>query len=98
MPSSDPTTAARALARVVLRGALVLAVVAAAAPAALAGRATLNLVFVVDGLRPDAITPEDTPNLWRLRQEGINFSNSHSVFPTVTRVNATAIGSGAYPS
>jgi Type I phosphodiesterase / nucleotide pyrophosphatase len=62
-----------------------------------AGKATLNLVLVIDGLRPDSITPEETPNLWRLRQEGVNFLNSHSVFPTVTRVNATAIGSGANP-
>jgi arylsulfatase A-like enzyme len=62
-----------------------------------AGKATLNIVLVLDGLRPDAITPEQTPNLWRLRQEGANFTNSHSVFPTVTRVNATAIGTGALP-
>ncbi len=62
-----------------------------------AGRATLNIVLVLDGLRPDAITREETPNLWRLRQEGVNFTNSHSVFPTVTRVNATAIGTGTLP-
>jgi arylsulfatase A-like enzyme len=62
-----------------------------------AGRATLNLVLILDGLRPDAITPEDTPNLWRLRREGVNFENGHAVFPTVTRVNATAISTGAYP-
>src|SRR5215472_960624 len=62
-----------------------------------AGRAALNIVLVLDGLRPDAITPEETPNLWRLRQEGVNFTNIHSVFPTVTRVNATAIGTGALP-
>src|SRR5713226_795289 len=60
-------------------------------------RATLNLVLVLDGLRPDSITPEDTPNLWRLRREGVNFVNSHAVFPTVTRVNAAAIATGTYP-
>jgi arylsulfatase A-like enzyme len=68
-----------------------------AAPPAAAGRATLNIVLVLDGLRPDAITPEEMPNLWRLRQEGVNFTSSHSVFPTVTRVNATAIGTGTWP-
>jgi arylsulfatase A-like enzyme len=68
-----------------------------AAPAT-AGQAKLNLVLVLDGLRPDSITPDDTPNLWRLRQEGVNYSNSHSVFPTVTRVNATAIATGVYPA
>lgn len=64
---------------------------------ALAGKAVLNLVLVLDGLRPDSITAEETPNLFRLRQEGVNFVNGHSVFPTVTRANATAIGSGVYP-
>ena len=77
-------------------GAL-LAVVIGATPA-FAGRATLNMVVVIDGLRPDAITPGETPNLARLRQEGVNFANGHSVFPTVTRVNATAIGTGVYPA
>jgi arylsulfatase A-like enzyme len=65
---------------------------------AIAGNATLNLVLVLDGLRPDSITAEETPNLWRLRQEGVNFLNGHSVFPTVTRANATAIATGTYPS
>src|ERR1700730_3735095 len=55
------------------------------------GKARLNLVFVLDGLRPDSINPDDTPNLHKLRLEGVNFLNGHSVFPTVTRVNATAI-------
>src|SRR5262245_8315788 len=64
---------------------------------AIAGNATLNMVLVLDGLRPDSITPEETPNLWRLRHEGVNFINGHSVFPTVTRTNATSIGTGSYP-
>jgi Type I phosphodiesterase / nucleotide pyrophosphatase len=56
-----------------------------------------NLVLVVDGLRPDSITASETPNLRRLREEGVNFPNGHSVFPTVTRVNTTAIGTDTYP-
>src|SRR6202030_2758922 len=59
--------------------------------------ATLNLVLVLDGLRPDSITEQETPHLWRLRQEGGNFPNGHAGFPTVTRANAAAIGSGVYP-
>lgn len=55
------------------------------------------IVFVVDGLRPDAITPEVTPTLFRLRTEGVDFTNGHAVFPTVTRVNAAAIATGAQP-
>src|SRR6185436_5833609 len=55
------------------------------------------IVFVVDGLRPDGITAEDTPTLFRLKTEGVSFANSHAVFPTVTRVNAAAIATGSYP-
>jgi arylsulfatase A-like enzyme len=51
----------------------------------------------MDGLRPDSINREDTPTLFRLRQEGVSYINSHSVFPTVTRVNAAAISTGTYP-
>jgi predicted AlkP superfamily pyrophosphatase or phosphodiesterase len=61
------------------------------------GQARVVLVFVLDGLRPDAINPVDTPTLFRLRREGVHYLNSHAVFPTVTRVNAAAIGTGAYP-
>ena len=55
------------------------------------------IVFVVDGLRPDAITADHTPTLWRLRREGVDFANSHAVFPTVTRVNAATLATGAQP-
>ncbi len=55
------------------------------------------IVFVVDGLRPDAITAEDTPALARLRAEGVDFTNGHAVFPTVTRVNAAALSTGTQP-
>jgi arylsulfatase A-like enzyme len=57
----------------------------------------LVLVFVVDGLRPDSITVEDTPTLFRLRAEGVELTNGHAVFPTVTRVNAAAIATGTQP-
>ena len=60
--------------------------------------ATLHLVFVIDGLRPDSIDPAETPNLYRLRKEGVAFEHSHAVFPTVTRVNSASIGTGAYPA
>ena len=69
----------------------------AVAAEAVAGKARLNLVFVLDGLRPDSINPEDTPNIYKLRQQGVNYVNGHSVFPTVTRVNTAAISTGVYP-
>jgi len=52
---------------------------------------------VIDGLRPDSITAEDTPTLFRMRTEGVEFTNSHAVFPTVTRVNAAALSTGTQP-
>ena len=58
----------------------------------------LALVFVLDGLRPDSITPSETPNLHALRGDGVAFSASHSVFPTVTRVNASSFVTGRYPT
>jgi arylsulfatase A-like enzyme len=55
------------------------------------------IVFVVDGLRPEAITAEDTPTLFRLRTEGVDFTHGHAVFPTVTRVNSAALSTGTQP-
>src|SRR5476649_941162 len=56
-----------------------------------------HLVIVVDGLRPDYVTPEVMPRLFRLGQRGIVFRAHHSVYPTVTRVNASSFVTGAYP-
>ena len=56
------------------------------------------MVFILAGLRPDSIDPVDTPNLYRLRRDGVSWSNSHAAVPTVTRVNSSVIGSGAYPA
>src|SRR5271155_1698316 len=56
------------------------------------------IVLVIDGLRPDMIRPDIMPNLARLKQEGAWCANSHSVFPTVTRVNSASISTGTFPS
>ena len=56
-----------------------------------------HLVIAVDGLRPDYVTPDVMPRLVRLGRRGIVFNAHHSVFPTVTRVNAASIATGAYP-
>jgi predicted AlkP superfamily pyrophosphatase or phosphodiesterase len=58
----------------------------------------LVIVLVVDGFRPDSLTQEITPNLFRLKQEGTWCENAHSVFPTVTRVNSSTISTGTVPS
>ncbi|HUK35241.1 MAG TPA: alkaline phosphatase family protein [Vicinamibacterales bacterium] len=56
-----------------------------------------HLVIVVDGLRPDYVTEDVMPRLSRLGRRGIVFTAHHSVFPTVTRVNASSFVTGAYP-
>ena len=76
--------------------AVVIVLGLAAAGAQEAPRRT-HLVIVVDGLRPDYVTPEVMPRLTALGQRGIVFSAHHSVFPTVTRVNASSFVTGAYP-
>src|SRR5919199_5175144 len=55
------------------------------------------LVCVFDGLRPDFVRPDWTPNLWALRGRGAWFSRSHCVFPSVTRVNSSALSTGSFP-
>ena len=57
----------------------------------------LVIIFVIDGLRPDSINATDTPTIARLRAQGTEYVNSHSVFPTVTRLNTAALATGAYP-
>lgn len=56
------------------------------------------IVAVFDGLRPDLLTPELTPNILRLAARGTWFRQARSVFPSVTRVATTSIATGAPPS
>ena len=55
------------------------------------------LVFVFDGLQPAQVNPRLMPNLSAFAAGGVTFSNHHSVFPTVTRVNAASIVTGMNP-
>lgn len=52
------------------------------------------IIFVADGLRRDSVNAQDTPGLWRVRKNGTDFPNSHSVYPTLTTANASAIATG----
>jgi arylsulfatase A-like enzyme len=56
-----------------------------------------QLLLVVDGLRPDYVTPDVMPRLSALGARGVVFTAHHSVFPTVTRVNSSSMSTGAYP-
>ena len=62
-----------------------------------AGRAKYFILVVWDGMRPDFVTPELTPTLYALRQEGVWFANHHPVYPSSTEVNGTALATGVYP-
>ena len=56
-----------------------------------------TLVVFFDGLRPDYITEQNMPNLYAFSKLGCYGKQHHSVFPTVTRVNASSFSSGSYP-
>lgn len=56
-----------------------------------------TLIIFFDGLRPDYITPENMPNLYTFSKKGAYGKKHHSVFPTVTRVNASSYSTGSYP-
>jgi predicted AlkP superfamily pyrophosphatase or phosphodiesterase len=59
--------------------------------------ARIFVLMVWDGLRPDFVTAEWTPNLFAMENEGVRFARHHSVFPTITMVNAATIATGAPP-
>ena len=61
------------------------------------GRGRIVVLMVWDGLRPDFVTQRDTPNLFQMAREGVRFDKHHSIFPTLTMVNATALATGAPP-
>ena len=54
------------------------------------------IIFVADGLRYGSVEPGNMPNMFKLKSEGVDFTNSHSLFPTITTVNASAITTGHY--
>src|SRR5438105_15831569 len=56
------------------------------------------VVVVWDGMRPDFVSEQNTPTLWKLAQSGVTFRNHHSVYPSATIVNGTAIATGVYPN
>ncbi len=62
-----------------------------------AGKAEHIVIMVWDGMRPDFVTPEHTPNLWKLSQEGVTFTHHHPVYLSSTEVNGTALATGMYP-
>ncbi len=62
-----------------------------------APRARHVVLIVWDGMRPDFVSAENTPQLWQLAQAGVTFRRHHSVYPSLTSVNATALATGVFP-
>jgi arylsulfatase A-like enzyme len=54
------------------------------------------IIFVADGLRAGSVNATDAPTMFSIRNNGVYFSNSHSLFPTFTTPNASAIATGHY--
>ena len=89
MSSSPPRN------RIALLSALAAAVAIVAGLAACGPSPPHNLViFVADGLRYGAVTAQSAPALAAVQKDGVDFRNSHALYPTVTTPNASAIATG----
>src|ERR1700722_12920652 len=55
------------------------------------------LLVVFDGLRPDMVRPDTTPNLLRFAALGTRFAHARSVFPSETRVCSSTVATGCLP-
>jgi predicted AlkP superfamily pyrophosphatase or phosphodiesterase len=56
-----------------------------------------TIITVWDGLRPDAVNPVDTPNLYALGQQGVQFVDNHATYPTFTMMNGSSFATGSFP-
>jgi len=73
-------------------------IVCASAAAIVSAKTDRHVVVVVwDGMRPDFVTEQTTPTLWKLAREGVTFRNHHSAYPSATMVNGTVMMTGIYP-
>jgi hypothetical protein len=52
------------------------------------------VLFVADGLRARMVDDTTAPTLAALAREGVSLRNSHSLFPTFTTANASALATG----
>jgi predicted AlkP superfamily pyrophosphatase or phosphodiesterase len=74
--------------------AAALITVAAQAVAQTAPRPHNVVLFVADGLRARMVDDATAPTMAALAREGVNLRNSHSLFPTFTTANASAMATG----
>jgi predicted AlkP superfamily pyrophosphatase or phosphodiesterase len=77
---------------------LLFLIVCSSATAVAPAKSERHVVVVVwDGMRPDFVTEQNTPALWKLAREGVTFRKHHAVYPSATMVNGTALVTGVYP-
>src|SRR5437660_5392944 len=80
---------------IVLLSASLISLTAGAASAQNAAPRNLVL-FIPDGLRGRIVTPQTAPAMAEIRDKGVNFKNPHSLFPTFTMANGSAMATGHY--
>jgi arylsulfatase A-like enzyme len=54
------------------------------------------ILFIPDGLRALKVSPQTAPAMAEVRDKGVNFKNPHSLFPTFTMANGSAMSTGHY--
>ena len=78
-------------------GLLACGLIAAAQAFAQGAKGRMFVLVVCDGLRPDLVTQQNMPNLFAIGREGVRFDRHHSLYPTLTMVNAGGLSTGAQP-
>jgi arylsulfatase A-like enzyme len=80
-----------------IRSRFLLLIAAIAVPSLAAAEPPHNVIlFVPDGLRALMVTPQTAPAMAAIRDQGVDFKNPHSLFPTFTTPNASAMATGHY--
>ena len=54
------------------------------------------ILFIPDGMRALKVNPQTAPAMAAVRDQGVNFKNPHSLFPTFTMANSSAMATGHY--
>jgi predicted AlkP superfamily pyrophosphatase or phosphodiesterase len=92
-----PSFTARVVGYRLLAAVFLATAVAGVKPAAAAGKAEHVVVLVWDGMRPDFVRLQYTPNLYALATNGVYFRRHHPTYISSTEVNGTALATGMHP-
>ncbi|MBO0739237.1 MAG: alkaline phosphatase family protein [Alphaproteobacteria bacterium] len=81
---------------IVLSCALALGTLAVTLPIEAASQPHNVVLFVPDGLRALMVSNQTAPTMAAIRDSGVDFKNPHSLFPTFTTPNASAMATGHF--